>query len=788
MIRFTARDTRVTDLGNGVLRVQNTGGTWKGFDVAVEALADLFAGVHIRDIRRRFIEFAYPGTDRLIGTDHVKTASRLELFVMFADLRYSDAADVTPVDPATEPALCRDCGAPSAPGTEDRPTCVDCIMRGNHANDWTILHMHGAESPRGAAAKSRLVAAGEWVDEDPAELLAVARGNVESAATSSSWTRGTVPAGDETLDAVRYVRGADTVDVMYGESGARAVTWSRNGAVPRSWDGAGDVTTNAVSVLCGYYSAGNDASFRPIVGAGVGVGVTGGAPTVDAVAAILTGAGWARAGHDASKRQTTFQAPGEPFSAVVYGDRAGRVELVSLVTDGERYDVASVHAHGADMIVPAVTLWANASTLAGLTRTGNGAVAQVIRATAPVEQDVNVHRVAAGLAVGSWAIVKRPRGAADRTVYGAGVRILAMGRTTDPTRVAGAASGATADAKATIAMIEAASGADAVPRALAAAVADAHARVAADGAGLGFGVAPIGPNPDMAVVVAVTFDAEHTRGPLAGDPWVKDYARPGHWVAWGRRPSGGPVIAGTGTIADDDMIADIARATGTSVDRVQAHIPAMVWSKAPSAWPVSPDVLVHVHPGFVDLEADGAALNTVMELDTVVEVLPGGRVVERVGMLAPDVVDSHSESDEWELLTGYSGQRGATGANMHSSEFIGGAMARDILARPGLYVAVVDYVSECDECRGTGGHECDDDHVAGWAVAFRTTDHTDAEQEYAATIVTMQKGGGSMASTFYFHATAANAYDVAGSHCGVRSYLESVEPVDPEFANGPRNE
>ena len=61
-------------------------------------------------------------------------------------------------------------------------------------------------------------------------------------------------------------------------------------------------------------------------------------------------------------------------------------------------------------------------------------------------------------------------------------------------------------------------------------------------------------------------------------------------------------------------------------------------------------------------------------------------------------------TDKWELLDGYSGQDRYSGPIMHASEYVGGRMERDILATPGVYVALVDYC-------------LDDSDPEGWAVA-----------------------------------------------------------------------
>lgn len=62
-----------------------------------------------------------------------------------------------------------------------------------------------------------------------------------------------------------------------------------------------------------------------------------------------------------------------------------------------------------------------------------------------------------------------------------------------------------------------------------------------------------------------------------------------------------------------------------------------------------------------------------------------------------------ADSEGWELLTGYTGQYGYNGPVMHSSEYIGGRLARDILERPGIYVSVIVGL-------------LDDEEPAGWAV------------------------------------------------------------------------
>ena len=123
----------------------------------------------------------------------------------------------------------------------------------------------------------------------------------------------------------------------------------------------------------------------------------------------------------------------------------------------------------------------------------------------------------------------------------------------------------------------------------------------------------------------------------------------------------------------------------------------------------------------------GKALNDRMEFDCVVRVDADGKVWDEPDWYAPSLNDGvlDGAGAGWELLGGYSGQYGYSGPIMHPSEYIGGRMERDILARPGLYVALVDYP--------TGDPDEDESpEPDGWAVAYleladlgpRTTDHT----------------------------------------------------------------
>lgn len=118
-------------------------------------------------------------------------------------------------------------------------------------------------------------------------------------------------------------------------------------------------------------------------------------------------------------------------------------------------------------------------------------------------------------------------------------------------------------------------------------------------------------------------------------------------------------------------------------------------------------------------------LNDVMEFDRVIRVNEDGTVsyasAERA--YAPELCaindgdGSHTaETDPdlkrqaadagWELESGWTGQYAYHGVCMHASEYVGGRLARHILATPGYWVVVAVY-------------EDDDSGPDSWAVAYR---------------------------------------------------------------------
>jgi hypothetical protein len=127
------------------------------------------------------------------------------------------------------------------------------------------------------------------------------------------------------------------------------------------------------------------------------------------------------------------------------------------------------------------------------------------------------------------------------------------------------------------------------------------------------------------------------------------------------------------------------------------------------------------------------SLNDIMQIDHVVRVHSDGTVTDAgPGVYAPELaMDSaddyqilaeheqdyaaQAERQGWDLMTGYSGQvGGARSFLMHPSEYIGGGLERDILARPGLYVAITVEMLPAGD-----GDESESPEPAGWAVARR---------------------------------------------------------------------
>lgn len=125
------------------------------------------------------------------------------------------------------------------------------------------------------------------------------------------------------------------------------------------------------------------------------------------------------------------------------------------------------------------------------------------------------------------------------------------------------------------------------------------------------------------------------------------------------------------------------------------------------------------------------ALDAVLSLDGLPVYSHGdGTLSDARDVDYPDALDAVDGCPgPWEPMTGYTGQYGYNGPHMHPSEYVGGALARDILDTPGLYVCVVvDYGPCADDadrsvepCAGcVSGSGCES-AVDGWAVLHDDT-------------------------------------------------------------------
>lgn len=116
----------------------------------------------------------------------------------------------------------------------------------------------------------------------------------------------------------------------------------------------------------------------------------------------------------------------------------------------------------------------------------------------------------------------------------------------------------------------------------------------------------------------------------------------------------------------------------------------------------------------LNLDLDATFLSHLIEFDVAFTITPHHLIVDPgEGSPAPEVHvvddgDVHVCSDEWETWSdGMSNQWGYSGPILHPSEFLGGGMARELLATPGEYV--ITEVVDPD----------DPDSPAGWIILKR---------------------------------------------------------------------
>lgn len=101
-------------------------------------------------------------------------------------------------------------------------------------------------------------------------------------------------------------------------------------------------------------------------------------------------------------------------------------------------------------------------------------------------------------------------------------------------------------------------------------------------------------------------------------------------------------------------------------------------------------------------------LNSIAEFGCPFKVTATGEVITGVDLGHTDYFPEsvmHEDNDDysaelapWEPVRGYTGQYGYNGPVMHPSEYLGGNMARDVLATPGLYVCIT--VEDGDDLEG----------------------------------------------------------------------------------------
>jgi hypothetical protein len=146
-------------------------------------------------------------------------------------------------------------------------------------------------------------------------------------------------------------------------------------------------------------------------------------------------------------------------------------------------------------------------------------------------------------------------------------------------------------------------------------------------------------------------------------------------------------------------------------------------------------------PKFHDLTGVDS-LNNVMHFDHVIQVHADGTVSDAPSSLyAPEVyVDCDAEGSildlsddaiqidgssprgtEWQLMTGYTGQYGYRGAVLHPSEYVGGALADDILSAPGYYVVTEVRGLYPEDVTEAQEEELNAEPI-GWVVAYIPAD------------------------------------------------------------------
>jgi hypothetical protein len=118
------------------------------------------------------------------------------------------------------------------------------------------------------------------------------------------------------------------------------------------------------------------------------------------------------------------------------------------------------------------------------------------------------------------------------------------------------------------------------------------------------------------------------------------------------------------------------------------------------------------------VEIDPKDLNGWVEFDSPFEVDGEGNVRQKWELYVPSYFDDEIDGSGWETWSqGYTGQYSYQGPVMHNSEYLGGRMASDLLAEPGVYVLTPAHWRPTIEDEADPDFNIDNyDDIEGWVV------------------------------------------------------------------------
>lgn len=129
--------------------------------------------------------------------------------------------------------------------------------------------------------------------------------------------------------------------------------------------------------------------------------------------------------------------------------------------------------------------------------------------------------------------------------------------------------------------------------------------------------------------------------------------------------------------------------------------------------------------------ADANSLNSMVEFDSPFEVHEDGTVTTYLpSVYGPEVSEDLDDDGQsvgkptisgagWDFVDGYSGQSGYSGPVMHNSEYLGGGMARDVLAEPGIYC-----VTTVEANDPNWDYSVENPEPTGWALLRKSGSRT----------------------------------------------------------------